>query len=252
MKRLSEALLCASIISLSACTSGFERDDEAPIAQEAALSSRRVITLDARDNGKELTLERGSRLRISLASPSADERWTVFLAPATLTEALAKYDRLERVKTFRWTVADDAPLTEVEKVLITPERRLDSGWEIDWKNVFYATLRYVASTAHPPSDVIVGNAEDGSVIRVRAGQDIVVRLPQQSAAESGWAVVERGGLGWAYWNRLSENSVEYRWETDHLPTGFMSGPVKLGYISPPSATNDALQPALQFTVTIEP
>src|SRR5690349_20402857 len=154
MKGVYRAFLCAGLAGLSACAT--RETDDAAAAQEAALATSPdgLLALELRDSGKELTVERGSRLRVSLNSPvSSTHRWTVFQAPNTLTLPLAKYDRDVRMKTFRWTVMDDAPLDAVDNLIITPERKVDSGWEIDWSNFFVARLRYVPATAARPADV---------------------------------------------------------------------------------------------------
>lgn len=131
---------------------------------------------------------------------------------------------------------------------VSPERLVDSGWEIDWKNVFYVRLRYTIATAPRLEDVVIGEEGDGSVVRVQSGQDLVVRLAQRSAKDTGWLVIERGGLGWAYFRRLSPDSVEYRWETDHLPPGFTSGAVRFGYTAGFAAPTSTMQ----FRVAVQP
>jgi hypothetical protein len=239
MKRLGAALVVGLLaLGLPACGAE-DRGEETSVSGEAAL--------EARDSGKELMMERGSRLRISLRSPSQNHRWSVFLAPSSLTEPLSKFDTAERMKTFRWTIADDAPLTGVEKLLLTPERRRGEEWEIDWSNVFYVQLRYTRATAPRPADIVIGKNDDGATVHARPGQDVVVRLDQPNTADFGWLVVERGELGWAYFTRLSPDKVEYRWETDQLTSGFSSGTVRFGY-----ATNGAILPdaSMRFNVVI--
>jgi hypothetical protein len=247
MKAVGALLLGLFATGLPACGAETPADD--PVASEASLEATGAFReIDARDSGKDLTMERGSRLRISLRSPSANHRWTVFLVPGSLTEPLAKFDHTERMKTFRWTISDDAPLdAPADKLLLTPERKVGSEWEIDWSNVFYVKLRYARATGPRPTDIVLGRNDDGATVRARPGQDIVVRLDQANIADAGWLVVERGELGWAYFTRLSPERVEYRWETDQLTAGFSSGTVRFGY-----ATSGSVLPgtSMRFSVVI--